>query len=182
MNFFTCVLASLSVAATAFASEPAAPPIAKVFDGQLSGAEHDAVSLAEAMPADKYNFAPKDGEFKGVRTFAQQMKHIAAVNFEVAAVVVGEKLPAEPGGENGPDSVQTKDQVVKYLKDSFALAHKAIATLNDHNLTELFKSPWGNDKVTRVYLATVPAWHTFDHYGQAVVYARMNGVVPPASK
>jgi hypothetical protein len=44
------------------------------------------------------------------------------------------------------------------------------------------KSPFGEGNATRASLATIFAWHSFDHYGQAVVYARMNGVIPPASR
>ena len=51
------------------------------------------------MPADKYGFAPADGEFKGVRTFGQQVKHLAATNHILAAAALGEHTPADAGGE-----------------------------------------------------------------------------------
>ena len=75
---------------TAFAAEtPQAPPINKIFDGQVRQVESEVVSLAEAMPAEKYNFAPTNGEFKTVRTFSQQMSHIATVIYEVSAAALG---------------------------------------------------------------------------------------------
>jgi hypothetical protein len=97
--------------------------------------------------------------------------------------VLGEKNPSEPGqNENGPASLKTKEDIVKYLKDAFAYAHKAMASLTADNLTSMVQSPFGKNKVPRVSMATVAAWHSFDHYGQMVVYARMNGIIPPASR
>lgn len=174
-----CVTGSL-----AFAADQPAPGVSSLFDKQLSSVEKEMVSLAEAMPADKYSFAPTQGEFKGVRTFAQQVKHVASTNFYVASVVIGEKPPMDLGkGENGPDSIQSKDQVVKFLKDSFAYCHKAEMTLTKDNLTEMLGGGEGHGpKAARGYYANLPIWHSFDHYGQMVEYARMNGIVPPASR
>jgi uncharacterized damage-inducible protein DinB len=170
-------------ATTVFGAEGSAPPVSKIFDQQLTMVEHELVPLAEAMPADKYNFAPSHGEFKGVRTFGQQVSHIAAVMYAVSASVLGEKNPSESGeAENGPASLKTKDDIVKYLKDAVAYSHKAMRTLTESNLTEMVQSAFGNEKVPRISMATITVWHTFDHYGQMVVYARMNGIVPPASR
>jgi hypothetical protein len=68
------------------------------------------------------------------------------------------------------------------LKDSFAYVHKAVATINESNLTDTVRSPFGEGKVTRLGLATAISWHAYDHYGQMVEYLRMNGIIPPASK
>jgi hypothetical protein len=157
--------------------------LARAYNSDVTSAEKEIVSLAEAMPADKYNFAPSGGEFTGVRTFALQMRHIATINYLVAAALLSEKTPVEMGqSENGADSLDNKDGIVKYLKDSFAYAHKAIDTITEKNALGDVKSPFGQGNATRSSLATIFAWHSFDHYGQAVVYARMNGVVPPASR
>lgn len=157
--------------------------VAKIYDQPIRGAESEIVSLTEAMPAEHFSFAPTHGEFTGVRTFALQAKHLSAVVYEVSAAMMGEKPPVEIGkDENGPASVQSKEQIVKYMKDAFAYAHKAVATLTPANEAQMVKSPFGNGEVSRGYLAGIVAWHSFDHYGQMVVYARMNGVVPPASR
>ncbi len=156
--------------------------ITSVMDGTLKTIESEFVPAAEAMPEDKYGFAPTNGEFKGVRTFAQQVKHVAAVNYIVGAAVLGEKPPVDIGGESGPDSIKTKADIVKFLKDSFAYAHKAVATINDANAVDPIKNPFGEGTTTRLGMATVFAWHGFDHYGQMVEYLRMNGIVPPASR
>ena len=165
------------------AADAPAPSVGKIFDRDVTSVEREVVSLAEAMPADKYEFAPTNGEFKTVRTFAQQMRHIAATNYAVAASILGEKSAIEYGSdENGPAAIKTKDDIVKFLKDSFAYTHKAMAAVTEQNLTEMIASPFGKNKVPRLSMVTVPTWHSFDHYGQAVVYARMNGVIPPASR
>jgi uncharacterized damage-inducible protein DinB len=95
---------------------------------------------------------------------------------------LGEKPPVDPGGENGPDAMTSKADIIKFLKDSFAYAHKAVATINEGNATADIPNPFGEGKATRAGLATVFAWHGFDHYGQMAVYLRMNGIVPPASR
>jgi uncharacterized damage-inducible protein DinB len=97
--------------------------------------------------------------------------------------VLGEKPPVDVGStENGPDSVQTKEQIVQFVKGAFAYAHKAAKTLTAANQNELVKSPWGDGQIARGSLVSIAAWHTSNHYGQMVVYARMNGVVPPSSR
>jgi uncharacterized damage-inducible protein DinB len=154
-------------------------PLAKTYDGLVKMVESEVVALAEAMPAAKYSFAPTNGDFKGVRTFGEQAAHIAATNYEVASAILGEKTPSDV-----PDSktLKSKEEIVAYLKASLVYAHKAVNSITDANATELVASPFGKGKTTRMYLGSVFAWHSFDHYGQMVVYARMNGVIPPASK
>jgi len=156
--------------------------VTQVLESTVGNLEHDFVPAAEAMPEDKFGFAPTGGEFKGVRTFAQQIKHVAAVNYELGAAILQEKPPVDIGDESGPASVTSKADIVNYLKASFAYAHKAIATINEGNFLETVKSPFGEGMITRLSLATSIAWHGFDHYGQMVVYLRMNGIVPPASR
>jgi uncharacterized damage-inducible protein DinB len=156
--------------------------ITSVVDGTVKTIEGELVPAVEAMPEDKFGFAPTNGEFKGVRTFAQQAKHVAAVNYIVAAAILGEKPPVDTGGEKGPDGVTSKADIVKFLKDSYAYAHKAAATINEGNAVAPIKNPFGEGTATRLGMGTVFAWHGFDHYGQMVVYLRSNGIVPPASR
>ena len=175
----------IAAGSLAYAADPVAMTVARVYDSQLKGAESEVVSLAEAMPAGKFDFKPSIsmGEFAKVRTFADQIKHIATVNYMIGASVLGEKPPRDLGkGENGPDDAKGKDAVVKFLKDSFAYLHGAMNSLTDRNQIELIAAPWGNEKMPRGGLAMIGISHPFDHYGQMVVYARMNGVVPPASR
>jgi uncharacterized damage-inducible protein DinB len=165
--------------------QAASPPPAKTpgdaLNFDLGIAEHDFVPAAEAMPEDKYSFAPSNGEFKGVRTFAEQIKHVAAGNYAFGASILGEKPPVDTGGENGPDSVKSKAEIMKFLNDSFAYLHKALASVTEKNELDQIESPFGM-KVARLTLASFSTTHPFDHYGQMVEYLRMNGIVPPASR
>lgn len=180
---------------TAFAqqmSKPALPPtLASVLNQELGIIEHQFVSAADAMPADKYSFAPSGGDFKGVRTFAQEVKHVATVNYAFYSALLGQDPP--PGVTdnkemNGPDAIQTKEQIIKYLKDSFAFAHKATSTITARNATAALPKPRTpragvpSFLNTRLMLASFDCAHIFDHYGQIVEYLRMNGITPPASQ
>jgi uncharacterized damage-inducible protein DinB len=142
------------------------------------------VSAAEAMPADKYGFAPTDGEFRGVRTFGQMVKHLAATNYILASAALGEEPPADAGDELGPEAVRTKDEILRYLKGSFAYLDNAIEVIGQKNIPVKSSpiSPLKSTEATRLALVVESLVHAFDHYGQMVEYLRMNGVVPPASR
>jgi DinB superfamily len=141
-------------------------------------------SAAEAMPADKYSFAPTNGEFRGVRIFADQIKHLAAANHILAAAALGEEPPADAGDETGPDTIHTKPEIIAYLKDSFDHLHKAIEMLDakDPQVKSSPISPFQGGTATRMGLIVEALLHSYDHYGQMVEYLRMNGVIPPASR
>jgi uncharacterized damage-inducible protein DinB len=156
--------------------------VSQIMDHAVSQAEGEFLPAAEAMPEEKYSFAPTNGEFKGVRTFAQQVKHVAAVNYMIGATILEQKSPVDLGGENGPDSITTKADILKFAKESFAYLHKALASINEKNQTDQIKNPFGDGKVTRLGIATVALTHPFNHYGQMVEYLRMNGIIPPASR
>lgn len=161
------------------------PTIASTIDRQVSQVEKEVVEAAEAMPDDKFNFSPEGinlpgSDYKGVRTFAAQVRHIATANYYLWSPLTGDKLPEGIKGPEGPEDLKTKAQIVQFLKDSYALGHKAAATVNNENLLELL--PAFGRKAPRLYLATFPVAHAFDHYGQMVEYLRMNGIVPPASR
>ena len=182
-NYLLIALAILAMSSSVFAqAAKPAPTLTSVLDNSLGGMEGEFVPAAEAMPEEKYSFAPTTGEFKGVRTFSQQVKHVAAVNYIVAAGILGEKPPVDTGGENGPDSAKSKADIVKFLKDSFVYAHKAVATINDANSVASIKSPFGDGTTTRLSMGVLLTGHGFDHYGQMVEYLRLNGIIPPASR
>ena len=154
----------------------------QALNADLNIVEHDFVPAADAMPEDKYSFAPTNGEFKGVRSFAQEVKHVAAANYVFGSAVLEEKPPIELGGENGPDALKSKAEIMKFLNDSFAYLHKALDTLTEKNIMDQVASPFGNRKVSRLSLAGFSIAHPLDHYGQMVEYLRMNGIIPPASR
>lgn len=174
-----------AAAATAPQAQPSqpAPTLASAIDREISAIEKQVLDAAEAMPEDKFNFSPESlnipgGNYKGVRTFAVQVKHIAASNYFIWSGLTGDKLPANLKDGNGPEDVKTKAEILKFLQDSFALGHKAATTLTPENMLQTPE----HSKSTRLRLATFGVAHAFNHYGQMVEYLRMNGIVPPASR
>lgn len=163
-------------------SSPAmADPVADTFLKQVDFVEHDLVGLARAMPADAYHFRPTTGAFEGVRTFGEQVKHAATMIFMTAAIVLQEKSPYGPGpNDNGPSDVQGKERIVAYLEDSIRYARKAMASLTTANQLDPLRTYFGSQP--RIEVAAGVAYHSYNHYGQMVVYARMKGIVPPASR
>ena len=157
--------------------------VATLYDSQLKMVESEVVSLAEAVPESAYNFAPTQGAFEKARTFGEQIRHIATVIYMAGAAAAKEKPPVELGsGEGGPAAVKSKAQTVQYLKDSFAYGHEVMAKLTAENQLEMVPAPFpGMPPMARAGIANLTIWHSFDHYGQMAVYARMNGVIPPAS-
>ena len=159
------------------------PPEPKTIPDSLkliwSSLERDFVALADAMPEDKWSFKPAQGEFKDVRSFAEQVKHVACGNEGWAKQILGEK-PPERCHLGGPNPAKTKAETMAYLRSSFAMIDRVIAGTNAENLLHRNPGPyWGPNRLSALNAAL---WHLSDHYGQLVVYLRMNGIVPPASR
>ena len=151
--------------------------ISEVLDAWVTKTEQQLVPAAEAMPEDKYSFSPTTGEFKGVRTFADQVKHLSAANYQLAAGILHQEPPAGTHDETAPDTVRTKAQVIEYLRGSFASLHSAAHAIDEQCVNE--PSLKGH---TRLWLMIDALEHSSNHYGQMVEYLRMNGIVPPESR
>jgi len=190
-----CLLALMCFALGAFAqpaAKPAASPtpaptIGAVIDAQIGIIEKEFVGAAEAMPEDKFNFAPSSlnlpgSDYKGVRTFGAQIKHVAAVNYMLWSAVLGEKPAVDLNKGDGPASMTSKADIVKFLKDSYELGHRAAKSITSDNIIAMVPSPFGSGQISKLFCATFAVAHGFDHYGQSVEYLRMNGIVPPASR
>jgi hypothetical protein len=178
---------SSKAAAPASQAQTAPEPssIADVVDHQVSQYEKNVVGVAEAMPEDKYNFTPASLNIKGaaysnVRTFAELVKHTATANYRLWTTLTGDKMPDNIKGPNGPEELKTKAEIVKFLKDSFEVGHRAAKSITAQNALEEF--PFFGGKQPRLFIATATVIHAADEYGQMVEYLRMNGIVPPASR
>jgi len=176
-------LSAAAGAPAAQSSEQPPPTVASIVDRQISTIEKMIVEAAEAMPEEKFNFSPANlnipgSDYDGVRTFALEVKHVAASNYFLWSPLTGEKLPEGQKDGNGPEVFKTKADIIKFLKDSFALGHRAAATLSAQNMLQSAE----HSKSTRLHLAIFGVAHAYDHYGQMVEYLRMNGIVPPASR
>ena len=179
MNLKSCITSISTFALTTVLIVPAfaaqASP-SQVFGKLISGQAEEVVSAAEAMPADKYNFAPTSGDFKGVRTFAQQITHVAEAQYFFFGGF-GIKPTIDP---KSLDKLTSKDDIVKAVKDSFAFAHQATLTMTPENAFEEIQERDGTN--TRASITAFSIGHTENHYGQMIEYLRMNGIIPPASR
>ena len=155
--------------------------IADSVGGALHWTEGQFLGVAEAMPESKYDFVPAAGEFKGVRSFAEQVKHVACSNFAFFNEIEG-KAPPEHCEKGGPAPAKTKTELVKYLRDSFDYGDRVLATIsNAQNALAHVEGPYAGPN-TRLGIAVAAVWHIADHYGQIVEYLRMNGIVPPSTQ
>lgn len=155
----------------------------------LQSQEYELRSAAEAMPEEKYAYRPAEGKFQNekpefgpaeVRTFAEQVKHVACSNFAFAAEFDGTKPPAACD-KGGPSPARSKKELLIYLRDSFAALRKSLGAITTQNMFQPIEGPYAGPN-TRLGLATVVIWHNADHYGQMSLYLRLNGIVPPASR
>jgi hypothetical protein len=141
--------------------------------------EGDFTSLAEAMPEEKWNFKPTQVAFTEVRTFAEQVKHVACANEAWAKKLRGE-TPPDRCDTGGPNPAKTKTEILAYLHETFVMMDGEIAKSTLDNLMAPMKGPYAGDN--RLEVLNSALWHISDHYGQLVEYLRMNGIVPPASR
>jgi uncharacterized damage-inducible protein DinB len=142
--------------------------------------ERSLVALAEAMPSDRSGFRPTSGAFEGVRSFGEQVKHVACSNFAFFNEVEGVEPPVGCAS-GGPHSATTKAELVAYLRESFEYGARVIGEMTQANALDETEGPYAG-KSTRLAVTTLAVWHASDHYGQLVIYLRMNGLVPPASR
>ncbi len=181
--------------ATAPATEPTAAELSKketvasALSRFFQYQEYELRSAAEAMPEEKYGYRPAEGKFKNekpeygpseMRTFAEQVKHVACANFAFSAELDGQK-PPDACDKGGPSPAKTRKELLIYLRDSFAATRKSLGAIDTKNMFDPIEGPYAGPN-TRLGLAEVVIWHAADHYGQMVLYLRLNDVVPPASR
>lgn len=153
-------------AATAHAQPPKPDPTTRdVLLRQWTEIGEKVVRLAEEFPEDKYEFRP----VPGVRTFADNLRHVAFWNGFVARSARGEKADGKQN-ELPKAEYATKAKIVAALKSSLAEATA--------QLTSGPAAPTA--KLTDLWVSFIE--HSGEHYGQMVVYYRLNGLVPPASR
>jgi len=183
------------IARFARAQQPTAAELAKketvasAFTRGFGYQEYQVRSAAEAMPEGKYSFRPVENNFKNetpgfgpaqLRTFGEQVKHVACANLGFAAELDGTTPPpaCDKGGSN---PAKTKKELLSYLRDSFAAVNKSLGAINEKNMFDAIEGPYAAP-ATRLGLATTIIWHAADHYGQMALYLRLNGIVPPSSR
>jgi hypothetical protein len=177
------LLSGATLAAPAHAQQQDIPTTsAESIAGILSYTEDQFLSVAEAMPAEKYAYIPSApaGKFDGVRSFGEQVKHVACANFAFFNEIEG-KTPPPDCEKGGPAPAKTKAELLQYLRDSFAYGNKVLATINAQNAMDRVEGRYGGPN-TKLGMAVIAVWHIADHYGQVVYYLRLNGIVPPPTQ
>lgn len=175
INFFVTCLFFIT---TCVGQQSVSPAI----DRQFNKIESDILSSAQAMPEDKFDFTPeslniKNSNFKGVRTFAGQIMHLATDNILIWSAINGDVIRPDIEDVNGPKNIKTKKDIVEYLKSSFAIGHKAVGTLTTSNAMDLIE--FRGRKLSKLDLAFYALTHANEHYGQMVIYLRFCGIIPP---
>lgn len=145
----------------------------RMVEGQLLG-------VAEAMPESKYSFIPASGNFEGVRSFGEQIKHVACGQFAFFNEIEG-KTPPAACEKGGPSKATTKAELIQYLRDSFDYGNRVLESTDQKNQLDRVEGPYAGPS-TRLGIGVIAVWHMTDHYGQLVEYLRMNGIVPPATQ
>ena len=173
------LLGVFSLGALLAQNRPIPKSIADSVAEPLKMAEGQLLSVAEAMPAEKYSFVPTAGKFDDARSFGEQIKHVACSQFAFFNEIEGQTPPAgcEKGG---PSKAASKAELIRYLRDSFDYANKVIEKINDNPLARVEGRYAGPN--TRLGIGVIAVWHITDHYGQLVEYLRMNGIVPPPTQ
>lgn len=167
-------------AAVSFAQASRPQNVPQSINSMWADEQKDFVSLAEAVPQTKWNYKPQGAGFRDVRTFAEQVKHVACANEAFAKEMRGATPPAACD-KGGPNPAKTKAELMKYLRDSFTILNEQIDQTTEKNMMQPVDGPYGGPN-SRLGMAFLAVWHVADHYGQLVEYARANGVVPPASR
>ena len=162
-------------AAPAAAQEPP-PGFRDEFLRQFNSSMHKFITLAEAIPEDRYAWSPGEGVMPVARVYA----HVARYNYYYPATSLGVAAPGGEDAETVEQTVTAKPDVVDFLRRSREHVRQAVAGMSDEQLAAS----------TRLYGRDVPQWsvllqllaHMNEHLGQSIAYARMNGVVPPWSR
>jgi uncharacterized damage-inducible protein DinB len=154
--------------------------IAQSIGGSLRFAQAGFMAAAEAMPEAKYSFIPTAGEFKDVRSFAEQVKHVACANLGFFNEIEG-KTPPENCEKGGPSKAASKAELLQYLRESFDYGNRVLPAITEKTALDRVNGPYAAPN-SKLGIAAAALWHVSDHYGQIVEYLRMNGIVPPSTR
>lgn len=177
LSLLILLIASLAVPAISqtASAQPATAPTAGTraeFLDDLKIQEDKYVSLAQAIPADKYTWRPAEG----VRSISEVFLHVAAANYNLPKLF-GVQPPADFKVQGFDKSTTDKTKVVQTLQDAFAHMRNAVLSMPDSDLDKQLTFR-GGKKSTRAVLIFILE-HNAEHLGQSIAYARVNGIVPP---
>jgi len=162
-------------AATARAQSQPAPSPAEATLRAWNEAYGMLIEMAEDFPEEKYDYKPTPE----VRTFAEQLLHVTGSPYFFISVCKGERRGEQ---DFSREKHKTKAEVVAALKKAAEAGAAFIREQGDAGLNKLAKLPWESETRNALWVWNVGARHAGEHYGQLVVYYRLNGIVPPASR
>lgn len=159
--------------------EEAAKPVpgpSKLVLGQWNEITGKLIAMAEDFPEDKYDFKPTPAQ----RTFAEVLLHASGTTYYFTNLANGQKPPAEEDPKRA--DFKSKAEIVAFVKKCFADGAAAIQARGDKGMGEWVEDPGSKHKMQVAALAYGFTEHMGEHYGQLVVYYRLNGMVPPESR
>ncbi len=165
----------LSLAATTSAQSQPAPSSAEATLRAWNEAYASLIQMAEDFPEDKYDYKATPE----VRSFAEQLLHVTGTPSFFISVCTGQKSSEGPFTR---EKFKTKAEVVAALKKAAEAGAAFIREQGDAGLAKPAKLPWESETRNALWVWNVGARHASEHYGQLVVYYRLNSLVPPASR
>lgn len=165
--------ALLILPAATRAQDPASSPVMDALRQTSQRYQQNLVGAAQEMPPGKYAFKPTAQEM----SFGQLVLHIATSNEFMCSAISGKAQPQEAKLE----ATSPKDQLVARLKESFTYCGQSLAGINDTSLAQQVPF-FGNRQVSRATAVMGLAEDWADHYGQAAIYLRLNGKLPPTAQ
>jgi uncharacterized damage-inducible protein DinB len=170
--FVLALLATVAMAQQESKSSSSSNPVSDSVRSMIGRQAKNLTAAAEEMPADKYSYKPTDQQM----TFGTLVTHIIGSNNFLCAKLTNQAAPAEKPSEKEP-----KDKLVAQLKSSFDYCETALKSVQDSQLGEPV-TLWGGWQANKAaaLIALTNDWA--DHYSQAAVYLRLNGMLPPTAK
>ena len=148
--------------------------LAQLVADDLQGSAKKITDLADAVPAENYNWRPEEG----VRSVSEVYVHIAMSNYFFLSFL-GEKMP-KGFDQDAEKNMKDKKEIIAFLKQSFSDAQKFLSGYNDTDYDTIVELPFG--KFSKKQILMLAATHAHEHLGQSIAYARANHIVPPWSK
>lgn len=168
------IIALLLVPSIASAQQPQLGPLASAMRSTLARFTTNMPGAAELMPADKFGFKPTPAQM----SFGEIIAHEAESNETLCAAIGGS---AATPSESAAGATAPKDQLVARLRKSFEYCGTIIAQMNEAALGDSVPF-FGGRKATRARAVIALAQDWADHYAQAAMYLRLNGILPPSAR
>ena len=142
--------------------------------GQVAFMEGRLTSLAEAIPANKYDWRPAEG----VRSTGEHFAHMIGASYGIPSMM-GAEMPSHINMEI-EKTLKSKEEIIKVLKESFGAVTKFLQEYDTANYDEIVKTPFGEFPQRAMILIINNHYH--EHLGSLIAYARSNGITPPWSE